>query len=57
MGISSLLSTLKENLTLWILLISFWSHATRNGNTGTHAEAKNVHVAPKDSCAPTKPPC
>ena len=34
----SFLSTLKENLTLWILAISSVPHATGNRNSGNYAE-------------------
>lgn len=53
MGVS-LLPTSKENLTIWILLISFWSYPTKKSNSDNQVEVKSVGVAPEGSWAPTK---
>ena len=48
MGVS-LLPTSKENLTIWILLISFWSYPTKKSNSDNQVEVKSVGVAPEGS--------
>lgn len=51
----SFLSTLKENLNLWILSISSMSHSTGNRNSDNHAEIKNAGMAAEDRWVPNEP--